>query len=82
MLSASSAVSAFLVLLQLQLLLVLVLLASAAGASAAAAAAAADVLLVGPAQCFFFLLPTLLRKLHEYDGCCENSQKSSGYEHQ
>ena len=29
----------------------------------------------------FFLLPTLLRKLYEYDRCCENSHKSSGYEH-
>ena len=48
--------------------------------TAAAAAAAADVLLV-LLDVFFFFLPTLLRKLYEYDGCCENSQKSSGYKH-
>ena len=56
----------FLLLLLLLLMVLLVLLDSAAGASAAAAAA--DVLLVGPARCFFFFLPTLLRKLYEYDG--------------
>ena len=57
--------------------------ASASTAPAAAAAAAATtaiycwLVLLGS----FFFLPALLRKLYEYDGCCENSQKSSGYEH-
>ena len=37
------------------------------------------VLLVGPAGCFFLLVPTLLRKLHG-DGCCstEPSEKVPG----
>ena len=53
---------AFLLLLLLPLpLVVAVLLASAAGASAAAAAAA-DVLLVGPARCFFFFSSNSLAK--------------------
>ena len=52
---------AFLLLLLLPLpLVVAVLLASAAGASAAAAAA--DVLLVGPARCFFFFSSNSLAK--------------------